>query len=73
MAKVVSPFRKGETGEVRHMAPGDGCTSGMLVLITWNGRNVAIPLSQLIPLDAGEPTAEAIRDWHYCVAQGDCF
>jgi hypothetical protein len=45
----------------------------MLVLIRSHGRNVAIPLSQLIPLNAGESTAEAIADWHYWLAQGYCF
>ncbi len=73
VAKVVSPLRKGETVEVRRMAPEDACSSDMLVLITWHGRNVAIPLSQLTPLDADESTVEAIGDWHYWVAQGYCF
>jgi hypothetical protein len=45
----------------------------MLVLITWHGRNVAVPLSQLTPLDTDESTAEAIGDWHYWVAQGYLF
>jgi len=73
VAKVISPLRKGETVEVRRMAPEGACSSDMLVLITWHGRNVAIPLSQLVPLDADESTAEAIADWHYWVAQGYCF
>ncbi len=72
-AKVVSPLLKGETVEVRHLAPEDSCTSDMLVLIRWHGRNVAIPLSQLTPLNADESTAEAIADWHYWLAQGYCF
>lgn len=73
VTKAVSPLRKGETVEVRRLAPEDSCSSGMLVLIRWKSRNVAIPLSQLIPLDADESTAEAIGDWHYWVAQGYCF
>jgi Calcium binding len=72
-AKVISPLRKGETVEVRHMAPEDACSSEMFVLIRWKGRKVAIPLSQLTPLNADESTAEAIADWHYWVAQGYCF
>jgi len=43
------------------------------VLTRWKGRNVAVSLSQLTPLDADESTAEAIGDWHYWVAQGYCF
>jgi calcium binding protein len=37
----------------------------MLVLIRWQGRNLAVPLSQLAAVDADESTAEAIGDWHY--------
>ena len=68
-AKVVSPLRKGEVVEVRRLAPEDACTSDMLVLIRWQGRNLAVPLSQLAAMDAGESTTEAIGDWHYWVAQ----
>lgn len=72
-AKTISPLLKGETVEVRRMAPEDGCSADMLVLIQWHGRHVAVPLSQLIPLSADESTVEAIGDWHYWVAQGYCF
>ena len=72
-AKVVSPLRKGETVEVRRMAPEDACTGDMLVLIRWQNRNLAVPLSQLAAIDADESTSEAIGDWHYWVAQGYCF
>ena len=72
-AKVILPLRKGETVEVRRMAPEDVCSSEMFVLIRWKGRKVAIPLSQLTPLNADESTAEAIADWYYWVAQGYCF
>jgi hypothetical protein len=72
-AKVVSPLRKGETVEVRRMAPEDACTGDMLVLIRWQSRNLAVPLAQLAAIDADESTSEAIGDWHYWVAQGYCF
>ena len=55
---------KSEPIEVRCIAPEDACSADMLVLITWHGRNVAVPLSQLTPLEANESTTEAIRDWH---------
>ena len=45
--KVVSPLRKGDTVEVRRMAPEDACSADMLVLIRWQGRKMAVPLSQL--------------------------
>src|SRR5271157_3828747 len=72
-SKVVSPLRKGEIVEVRRMAPEDSCSNDMLVLIRWQGRNMAVPLSQLAGVDVDESTAEAIGDWHYWVAQGYCF
>jgi hypothetical protein len=72
-SKLVSPLRKGESVEVRRMAPGDACANNMLVLIRWHGRNVAVPLSQLTPIGADETTAQAIGDWHYWVAQGYLF
>jgi len=47
VAKLVSPLRKGETAEVRRLVPEDACAGDMLVLIRQQGRNVAVPLSQL--------------------------
>jgi hypothetical protein len=73
VAKVVSPLVKGETVEVRSMAPEDACSSDMLVLIRWQGRKMAVPLSQLTAVDGDESTTEAIADWHYWVAQGYLF
>jgi calcium binding protein len=72
-AKVVSPLRKGETVEVLRMAPEDACSADMLVLIHWQGRTMAAPLSQLAAVDPDDSTAEAIADWHYWVAQGYSF
>lgn len=72
-SKVVSPLRKGETVEVHGLAPEDSCAHDMLVLIRWHGRNVAVPLSQLLAINAGDSTVEAIGDWHYWLAQGCCF
>jgi hypothetical protein len=73
-AKAVSPLRKGETVEVRRLAPEDACSSDMLVLIRRHDRNMPVPLSQLTPLDVHQSTAEAIGgDWHYSVAQGYRF
>jgi hypothetical protein len=55
------------------MAPEDACSADMLVLIRWQGRTMAVPLSQLVAVDPDDSTAEAIADWHYWVAQGYCF
>ena len=55
------------------MAPENACSSDMLVLIRWQGRNMAVSLSQLKAADVDESTRQAIEDWHYWVAQGYCF
>jgi hypothetical protein len=72
-SKVVSPLRKGETVDVRRLAPENSCAHDMLVLIRWHNRNVTAPLSQLVAIDADDSTVEAIGDWHYWLAQGYCF
>jgi hypothetical protein len=72
-ANLASPLKKGESVEVRRMAPEDSCSNGMLVLIRLQGRNMAVPLSQLSAVGADEATAEAIGDWHYWVARRYCF
>jgi hypothetical protein len=65
VANLASPIKKGETAEVRRLAPDDACSTDILVLIRWQGRSMAAPLSQLAPVDPDESTAEAIGDWHY--------
>lgn len=72
-ANAVSPLRKGETVEVSRMAVEDACEHDMLVQIRWQGRKMAVPLSQLAAIDPDESTAEATGDWHYWVSQGYCL
>jgi hypothetical protein len=72
-SNVVSPLQKGEIVEARCMAAEDACLCDMLVLVRWQGRNLALPLSQLAALDADHTTDVAISDWHYWVAQGCSF
>jgi hypothetical protein len=52
------------------MATEDACEHDMLVQIRWQGRKMAVPLSQLEAIDADESTDEVIGDWHYWVARG---
>jgi hypothetical protein len=73
VTRLTSPLKKGETVDVRRMAPDDACANDMFVLTCWQGRNLAVPLSQLMAIDPDEETAEAIGDWHYWVAQGYLF
>ena len=68
-----SPLRKGESVEIRKMAPEDSCSADMLVMTRCSNRNLAVPLSQLRPIGVDESTTQAIEDWHYWVAQGYCF
>jgi hypothetical protein len=72
-ANAVSPLRQGETVEVLRMAAGDACEHDMLVQIRWQGRKMAVPLSQLTAIDPDELTDEAIGDWQYWVSQGYCL
>ena len=63
-----------QDGDVRR-EPGTGVSISlrMLVLIRWQGRKLAVPLSQLAAIDVDKSTADAIGDWHYWVAQGYLF
>jgi hypothetical protein len=72
-SRPTSPLRKGDMVEIRKMAPEDSCTTDMLVITRWGNRNLAVPLSQLMPIGVEEPTSQAIEDWHYWIAQGYCF
>jgi hypothetical protein len=68
-----SLLRKGDSVDIRKMAPEDSCSTDMLVMTRWNNRNIAVPLSQLKPIGVDESTTQAIEDWHYWVAQGYCL
>jgi hypothetical protein len=72
--RLTSPLRKGETVEVRRTTPEDACSSDMFVRIRWQGRNLALPFSQLIviAIEPDEETADAVGDWHYWVANATC-
>ena len=72
-SNATSPLRKGETVEVSRLAKEEACENDMLVQIKWQGRKMAVPLSQLSAVDPDDATEEAIGDWHYWVAQGYLF
>ena len=73
VANKRTPLEMGERATVTKMAGEDYCERDMLVDISWNGKTLAVPLSQLKPLDADDDSIEAIGDWHYWVAQGYTF
>jgi len=65
-----SPLQQGEVVEVTDIAPAEDCEHDMLVDVQWQGRRLAVPLSQLEGIAVDEATQEAIGDWHYWVARG---
>jgi Calcium binding len=65
-----SPLNVGDQVDVVKMAPEDDCLHEMFVEIRWSGQTLAIPLSQIEPIETDDTTCEAIEDWHYWVACG---
>jgi len=66
----ISPLKPGEEIKVVKMASEDDCLHEMFVEIHWDRRTLAIPLSQIEPIETDDKTQEAIEDWHYWVARG---
>jgi hypothetical protein len=65
-----TPLELGERITVTQMSGENNCEHDMYVDISWNDKKLAVPLSQIKPLDADEDTIEAISDWHYWKKQG---
>ena len=66
-----SPLLKDDEVKVLGMPSEDTCQHDMFVKVRWEGRSLAVPLSQLnVSAEADEDTSEAIGDWHYWIAQG---
>jgi len=71
MEVVVDAYNEGERAMgVKAMAPEDECEHDMFVEIRFNGRKLAVPLSQLKGIAVNDETQEAIADWHYWVDKG---
>ena len=71
--RPISPLRVKDEVQVIGMPPEEECEHEMFVMIRWEKDGLAVPLSQLKPLDADDPTREAVEDWHYWLRQGCCF
>ncbi len=69
-ARRTSPLKEGERVTVTDILAEDDCMHEMFVQITWEGRQLGVPLAQLEPLDVDEMTLQAITDWHYWVKRG---
>ncbi len=69
--RTISPLKVGDEVEVLGMAPESECEHEMYVMIRWEKRGLAVPLSFVEPFgDTGDETREAIADWHYWVEMG---
>jgi hypothetical protein len=69
--RAISPLHKGDEVEIVRMAPEEECQHEMFIMMRWERRGLAIPLSQLKPIaEADKDTREAVADWHYWLDQG---
>ena len=68
--RAISPLRKGQEVEVVELGPGEECEHDLFVGVSWKGRTLAVPLSQLAVVQADPATTQAVEDWHYWVGQG---
>lgn len=68
--RAISPLRKGQEIEVVGLAPAEECGGEVFIAVTWEQRTLAVPLTQLEPIQADKATQQAVGDWHYWVEQG---
>ena len=69
--RTISPLHKGDEVEILKMAPEEECQHEMFVMMRWDRRGLAVPLSQVKPIsEADKDTKEAVADWHYWVDEG---
>ncbi|MDR1204688.1 MAG: calcium-binding protein [Peptococcaceae bacterium] len=68
-----TPLELGEQITAAQMAGEKNCEHDMYVEISWRDKVLAVPLSQIKPLNADEDTVEAIGDWHYWKNKGYAF
>ena len=71
--RATSPLKVKDEVEVLEMAREDECEHEMFVMIRWDKEDLAVPLSQLKPIDVNVETSQAVDDWHYWVARGYRF
>jgi len=68
--KAISPLRKGEIVEVIGLASEEDCEHDMFVTVSWENRDLAVPLAQLVPVKTDNETRNAVEDWHYWIKRG---
>ncbi len=69
--RAISPLRIKDEVEVIGLPGEEECEHEIFVIIRWEKRRLAVPLSQLKPITAtDEQTRQAVDDWHYWVKMG---
>src|SRR4030042_2152577 len=69
--RAISPLHVKDEVDVIGMAPEEECEKEMFVTIRWERDGLAVPLSQLTPInDTTTQTKQAVKDWHYWVQMG---
>jgi len=72
--RAISPLLVQDEVDVIEMAPAEECEREIFVTMRWEGDGLAVPLSQLTPIDStSAETVEAVEDWHYWVKRGYKF
>lgn len=72
--RAISPLQVKDEVEVIGMPGEVVCEHEMFVTIRWEKRGLAVPLSQLKPIDFTDAgTKRAVEDWHYWVGMGYVF
>ena len=72
--RAISPLHIKDKVEVIGMGPEEECEKEMFVTIHWDKDYLAIPLSQLTPIDEMKAqNSKAVEDWHYWVQMGYQF
>jgi hypothetical protein len=72
--RAISPLQLQDEVGVIGMAPEEECEKEMFVTVRWERDGLAVPLSQLTPINStATQTKKAVEDWHYWVQMGYQF
>ena len=69
----MSSLKVGEEVEILGMAPLDDCEGEMFVMIDHDGEEIAVPLSQLEPIEGDVKAVTIVEDWLYWCLMGYDF
>ena len=69
-ARGISPLKEDEEVAVLGLAEEDVCSNELFVRVEWQGRNFAVPLSQLASIDGNVDTKQVVEDWRYWTCRG---